>query len=67
MVELSAVVITLFKPSVFKKEPDQPGPGPDSVSAAVAWDKCLTSASAAMNLLTHLAENELVGYLPPEA
>ncbi|OQV03234.1 Fungal specific transcription factor domain-containing protein [Cladophialophora immunda] len=62
-----AVVITLFKPVVFDKEPDHPETEPIKYSAASAWDRCLSSASAAMTVLTHLAENELVGYLPPEA
>jgi hypothetical protein len=66
-VKSSAVVITLFKPFVFKKESNQHEAELVDYSPAVAWDKCVNSASAAMTLLTHLAENDLVGYLPPEA
>ncbi|KAJ9501903.1 hypothetical protein H2202_002865 [Exophiala xenobiotica] len=62
-----AVVITLFKPFVFKKESNHHEAELVDYSPVVAWDKCVNSASTAMTLLTHLAENDLVGYLPPEA
>lgn len=35
-------------------------------ASAAAWERCLTSASAATDMLRSLAEDDLVSALPPE-